>query len=358
MNNNLILSNQYLDIFFTEAINAKLIKEFEYTFKGKPERKLSIYSEVEKQKLFQMLLLYENITLLDIPRFNNRIELAAFNALENIEYIRRNSKDFWGENDGEFVKYVKSAMLPQFVESLKEIEIFSKKIDYLKFANNYIQYRLDNINSEHNLIDIGEENVRYLRNIGIEEKEIELAFFQTGICFTKEIEALKLLMKYSSNGGALLNPRFDMSKFSLNEISNIEDQYQIIKVLLSDSIKVLPTFDNLTNVLRFRNKHSSELKTLNSTINEWILVFRDGGNIKLIEKAQQDIKKATKELCYGQTLDKVSQISTYISIPLSIAETFTVGIPISSLPIAFVGVASTLKSNKIRKLNNWVQIIC
>ena len=72
--------------FLTEALKIKLIPQTDAFDNAKLPRIIQSYNKIRRQKLFQVLLLYENITLLDIPQYNTRFEILVLNSLHDIEY--------------------------------------------------------------------------------------------------------------------------------------------------------------------------------------------------------------------------------------------------------------------------------
>ena len=324
--------------------------------------------------LFQMLLLYDNVT---IPAF---IEWDDYSKLEETGYIKINTYDnmreymssLHGNLDYEYGQYIKPALF----NSIKKI---INNFNYIKFENDekftsiiydlYLWSKID-VNNFQKMVS---ENILMLSlNANVfRNKVIEPVTFNNNIVMNYllflfnwlEVHVDNLLwdinLSYSYDA-IILNNEYNIEKIGLNqEISPKDDftTYRTLKVELKNLIGALPHADSLEEIFYLKDKHEKDIIRLRTVIDELEHVLREHGKEKMLIEASNNIKKASKELAKTDKLDGISKWATYLSVPTAIAETVLSLPPILGVGLGVAGTYTTKRKSNIEKKNNWLSVI-
>lgn len=383
MRNNLILNNEYQYILLREARKSGYFEQIPYpegvdwlSREEADEIEQSI-RKIGKRKinnLFQMILLYDNIT---IPTFidwddysklkeTGYIKIYTYDDMQN--YMSKYFEDF-DYNDAQNIK-------PALITSIKKI---ISNYNYCKIENDtrfasiiydlYVWSKID-IYQYNKLIA---ENINMLSTNAyiFDNKTIAQVKFDQNIIINYlqflfdwlEVNVDNLLWDINlsnSYNGIILNSEYNIDKIGLHQEEKPKEDiavYRTLKAELSEIIGALPHADSLTEIFYMKEKYRNEIKRLRSVIDELEYILREFGRKKMIESAISDIKKASKELEKIDKLDKVSKWTTYLSIPITVAETVLSIPPVTGITLGVLGVYATTKTNNIKKRNNWISVV-
>lgn len=383
MRNNLILNNEYQYILLREAKKSGYYDEIPYPSdvdwmsREESDEIAASIMRIGKRKinsLFQMLLLYDNITIPSLIEWDDYSKLKETGYIKIFTYDDMNNYMFnlYKDFDYEYGQYIK----PALINSIKK---YVSNYNYCKLENDsrfasiiYDLYLWSKIEILHFQKMINENIIMLSINAHIfSTKTISHVKFDQNIVLNylyflfswMEVNIDNLLwdinLSYSYDG-IILNSEYRMDKLGLNQDEKPNEDaivYRTLRAELNKLIGSLPHADSLEDIFRLKEKYRSDINRLRSVIDELEYVLRESGHKKMIEKAAKDISKASKELEKTEKLDKVSTWSTYLSIPVAVAETILSAPPIAGISLGTLGVYATKKSNNIKKENNWISII-
>lgn len=392
MRNSIIIPSKFEDIFRIEAKKCGLIKlneekEREYikslmefapsmvnkNYEAILEKK---YSKCYKtrQKLFQMILLYDEIILSKSePQYH-------YDDLENIgNFTIYSFEDFFNYHPRQeeehlfYANYLKPAIMPVLKREYKEL--FPRRIKGIS---------LNSILSDLYDFVLGITNTMYLGTVLSIEKnketfatafnEIFLGedFFSDGIKrpeFYREIfspietvyEDLCWELEISlKNDSYIINSEYDLSKIGCDiyskDINTQHQAYEIIKLECSKTIGNLPHMNNLTDVLTLKEKRKTDIKNLREVLCNLETIIKEQGTENAVIKAANDVQKAAKSLSKGNTLADVGKWLTMISVPISVAEALYSLPPTSSL-ISVCGAGICLCEQFYKNKGGWCEVV-
>ena len=114
-----------------------------------------------------------------------------------------------------------------------------------------------------------------------------------------------------------------------------------------------PKFSTLHEVMSFKKKKKKEIQRLRGEISNLEEIIRTDGKEQAIQKAIADIRLANEVMIKGSASKKVAQIATYISVPVSLLELYTLGTPFSMI-ISAVGTIAQCKADIESKESDWL----
>lgn len=383
MRNNLILSAEYEYILLREAKKSGYYKEIPYPkdvdwlSREEADEINQRIRKIGKRKinnLFQMVLLYDNII---IPSF---VEWDDYSKLEETGYIKIYTYDdmqnymsgLYDDFDYEYGQYIKPALITPIKKMISKYNYF-KIVSDIKFASIiydlYILEKVDTLNFNKLL----KENLVMLTfNAGIfDDKIINQVKFNENIILNylyflfnwMEVNVDNLLwdinLSYSIDG-IILNCEYNIDKIGISQEEKPNEDaivYRTLKAELGNLIGALPHADTLYDIFRIKEKYKKDIKRLRMVIDELEEVLREYGKEKMIIEASSNIVKASKELAKADKLDEVSKWTTYLSVPATITETILSAPPVAGISLGFIGTYSTIKSNDIKRKNNWISVI-
>lgn len=174
---------------------------------------------------------------------------------------------------------------------------------------------------------------------------------------------MSLLESSVLNNAVLVQNEFRMNGLELDsgvwqkaDRDRLMDSYQILRLSVEALIGTLPRLQSLEDVLRLKDKRQRDIQRLRSVLNEIEHALREGKR-QALNKAEREVRQASLELARGNTLDKVSKWTTYISLPVGIIEACFGFPPIAGLTLGFIGTATTLSADVAKAKNGWLQVV-
>lgn len=384
MRNSIIIPAKFDDIFRMEAKKSGLIKlneEKEREYMESAPSMINLESRLEKkyarwyktrQKLFQMILLYDEIIIpTAAPQY-------YYDELENAgNFTIYSLEDFFHyrpmleEEHIFYAKYLKPAILPVLKKEYKELfPILEKGVSLNSILSNLYDCVLG-ITSEMNLstvlsIEGNKEAFKtasnhrldsYFTN-GIKDKEFYIELFLSIIPMYEELcWELDISLK---NNSYIINSKYELSKIGCDiyskDIKTQHKAYEIIKLECSKTIGNLPHMNNLTDVLTLKEKRKTDIKNLREVLNNLETVIKEQGTEKAVIKAANDVQKAAKSLSKGNTLADVGKWLTLISVPVTVAEILYNLPPTSSL-ITVCGAGVCLNEQFNKNKGGWCEVV-
>ena len=135
--------------------------------------------------------------------------------------------------------------------------------------------------------------------------------------------------------------------------TNAEDAYCILKTQISMIMEEQPAFESLTDILRFREKESFDIKLLRDEVSALESLLVQGEREQAIQKAINDVRSANQSLIKNTVAKKTARIATYLSVPISVLEYFMFGTPYSIL-IGVVGTTAQWITDQSDSKKNWL----
>lgn len=140
---------------------------------------------------------------------------------------------------------------------------------------------------------------------------------------------------------------------NLSTETKVNEAYCIVKTQISYIMERQPVFNNLSEVIRFKQKNRNALKTLRNEINSLEELLRNDFTEIALQKAIADVRAANEVLIKGSKAKKIAQIATYISVPISLFELLTFRTSFS-MAISIVGTFAQIKSDMKCKESDWL----
>lgn len=342
------------------------------------------YRTAEKnQKLFQMLLLYDEIIfpygILDNVDIHLIKKYFKVTVLDDMAFINEYKLNYLLENettkeeDELFVNYMKPAILNFLVEEIGNKYYIKKSIYSTK---EFINYMIDcafgkemtfcdkfykNIKENAELYTSKVYNPFYFdcpRNI-IEKVDAYLGELYQSI-YRTFYRVLWEVQLSNDNDCMLYNSYYDIQYLGLNQMNYIskpeEDIYNNIRINISDKIRQLPQMTTFEELLRIKDKHKKDIKRMRQVITELERCVVSG-EVYIAQKVILDLEQSIKELNKSESLSKVSTIATYAAVPIGIAETMLNIFPVVGITIGIIGAATTVASKHFLNQNNWINIV-
>jgi len=146
----------------------------------------------------------------------------------------------------------------------------------------------------------------------------------------------------------------NLNRYSLPQINSkpFNQSYDILTYSLIDVIGYLPKVDTLSQVLNMRNKKGPQLRALKNAVEEINLSFASGKK-SAISKSIALIKKAEADLNRFQEINKINSWTTYISLPVAVAETLVGILPVLGMGLGTMSVVNTYLAAKLDE-KNWM----
>lgn len=311
-------------------------------------------------RLTQLLIMYDNITF---PILNGGYYLQG--RITNIAQIDRPMPvDFYSDRQldvDELSDVQATSWKPIVMSAIKNIRFSNDYIAYMKKQSGSIEafysYMFDRMynhaNASYNL-EI-EKDALSAYCLRAENDPLDYPCAERYILSTDKIliAMMKELMLYFRNAE---NKEYDYYSTIFNNFStatNTNEAYIIIREKISDILTLQPAFNNLTEVLSFREKKRRDILALRNEISNIEELLRTGGTEAAINQAAKDVKLANEALIRGNATKRTAQIATYLSVPIALLEFLTFGTPFS-MAISIVGTIAQLKSDLENRQSNWL----
>lgn len=340
-----------------------------------------------KNKVLQMFLLFDQVTVLGAETLYDHSKLVDTGLVEVVT-IDDNS-ELAGEVDLEdsdiksYAKFIGDIVINHLAETransisrdrLKKFKLTAKNFYSCIYDTLFNDRKNVSLENEHKVLRYTEYmgNINYEKykntTLSIFHKNIESSTSHFATVHSRDIlmalgELMTMLELSVKNNAILMQSDFclenlesDYGTFVGNEVTNLLEGYQILRISLEESIGTLPHLKTIDDVLRLKEKKSRDIKRLRCVLSEITNDLRSGRGHAL-KRAQYEIKQATKELNFGTKVSKISKWATYLSLPIGVIESIYSLPPIMGLTTGAVGAATTLSPDLIKKKNNWIQVV-
>lgn len=392
MRQSIILPDKYEAILFNEAEKAGLISnipELDDAVKAlcnpmELQEAKMLYKEMlnrmssQKQKVFQMMLLFDEIILDKVVNNYNFNRLVDTGAIKIFDWDDFAAYDPIHMSDHiPYAKHIKPAILPVLQKDLKRLfPMFPPELSLSRFASDIYNYVLldKKISAKYdNVIEINKalfdvrhlEHYKTLRRMNAPETMYGEKRFFTDIAFavTTLYKSLCWQLMISSNyDSAIFNSEFQLHKIggsSFVDADSSMQAYQLLRIECRDMIGTLPKVDSIKDVLKIRGTRHHDLHNLRQELSHLEETIRNGASEKALEKAGRDVNKASKALSVGGELCKINKWTNYLLLPVEIASLFASSVPlaIGGGVMKILGKSTSIIGDLIIRENKWFEII-
>ena len=379
--NNLLLYDTYVDAFICKAYESGYMPDLKAPYYDK-----KLKMNQKKNKILEMLLLYDRVTLVDanqMIRYDKIIDTGIVDIVMHDDELL-----FWGvteeEIDKEYLLFLKpfvinsmlkkapNTILPDSMNPLLRLKginmraYYSELFDLVFDINLEVHHDMEIIRTFAFMI----EDLLNSQQSNLTQKEFSRVLDIKGYGFSELANRLKILattlialleLSVETNG-VLMQNAYDMDSIELDSgISHkrekLGEAYQIVRISYENVIGKLPKLDNFNEVLRLKEKRFHDIQRLKCVLDEIETIAKAGNIKKALEKAEKDIRLAANDLSRGTIYENVAKWSSYITLPVSAIELYFHTPPVISIPLGIVGAATTLKSEKSKSKNGWIQVI-
>lgn len=134
------------------------------------------------------------------------------------------------------------------------------------------------------------------------------------------------------------------------------EAYKILKCEYANIIGTLPHMSSIEEALSLKEKRKNDIKNLREVICNLEDVLKAEGKEKTTIKAINDIKKASNALSKCEIVNKIGKWTTLFSVPVGVIEMLLSG-GLIGLGISVVGTATCIIDEKIKRNNNWCEVL-
>lgn len=334
----------------------------------------------DKQNLFRMLLLFDDIILSNVTQdyaYDNLIKTGMF----SIFYMEDALEADPIHQDGhiEYATYLKPAILPVFEDAVKPYFKYGQAVDgFSNFVSDLYDYILlkKEIPSKHydfikyNKALFDKKNIDNIRMLKSKFGDIPpcltsrrffsdisglLCVLYESLCWQLEISSKK--------DAAIIDCDFELANIGCEEyvkdISGSMEEYNILKVECGKIIGELPQINSIQEVFQLKERRHRDIHNLKQELSGLEYEIRNGNSVKAVEKAAEDIRKASKALSKGHLVSRVTKWTNVFLIPIGIASMFISEpqISIGAGILSVVGRTSNFIETTIKDKNKWFEII-
>lgn len=392
MRQSVILPSKFEAVFLNEAEKSYLIKPLpnpadELYPKKELEKAEQYYKKIldkqedERQKVFRMLLLFDEIILTDLVEVYDYTKLIETGLFE-LFFIEDMCKydPIHQEGHIEYAKYLKPAILPVFEKEVKRLFREGKAVGGLSgFISDLYNYILlgERLSPRHLKFITMNKKAFDLRNKNYYEKMrreyinppdviMEKQRFFTEIQTSLNALYEKLcweLMISSDKDAAIMDCEFLLSNIGCDSYSEDVTQgmeaYNILRVECGKILGTLPKVDNMQEVLRLKEKRHHDIHNLRQELSRLEYEIREGNSLHAAEKAAADVSKASKSLSHGNVVSKVTKWTNFFSIPVTAAALFLERpqISIGAGALSVIGKTASFIETTIKDRNRWFEIV-
>lgn len=334
----------------------------------------------DKQNLFRMLLLFDDIILSNATQdyaYDNLIKTGMF----SIFYMEDALEADPIHQDGhiEYATYLKPAILPVFEDAVKPYFKYGQAVDgFSNFVSDLYDCILlkKQIPSKHcgfikyNKALFDKKNIDNIRMLKSKFGDIPscltsrrffsdisglLCALYESLCWQLEISSKK--------DAAIIDCDFELANIGCEEyvkdISGSMEAYNILKVECGKIIGELPQINSIQEVFQLKEKRHRDIHNLKQELSGLEYEIRNGNSVKAVEKAAEDIRKASKALSKGHLVSRVTKWTNVFLIPIGIASMFMSEpqISIGAGILSVVGRTSNFIETTMKDKNKWFEII-
>lgn len=354
MRNGVILNYNYRNVLELEALSDGLTDLTNNNTHENVEFVLRLkktYDNRIRQKLFQTILLYDEVFVfmplhVELKNLGNYMQIN-YGTLEEV---------FSSEFNEAYIIYIQPMVEKQIRQYLKYFYSKDWNISLTEFVRDVFCYfsELDRCSALENRLS---ETIKICAQKCLINNKIEFEdelLFQVISAFNRSFAHVVYNLETSvANDAAIMG--LDLQELDAPK-SQIEKCFRILKIEQANLLGELPCFSNITEVIETKNKRRKDIKRLRQVLSELENILREGGTTSAIKKAENDIIKANAEMCRSLNCGKISRYTTYISLPISIAETI-IGASFGGLVITAGSFLTQLYNDYTYKKNNWLSLL-
>lgn len=310
--------------------------------------------------LCHMIILHDTISF---PILNNSFELTG--RIKKIADIPRNFPlNFYSENQlepEELSDEDAMKMKPMIMNAINNINFLDYFAEYARERAGSIEQLFskiyDMMYNHKKTVSYSEINTDAAIGYGNIYSDIPLDYKSPELCALYAYRIIILLVKemmiYFEINKSHEYDYYSRAFNNYNTAINNNDAYIIVKNQISYIIKYQPAFQSLSEVLEFKNKKKNAINDLKNEINSLEQILKEGGREAAIQKAINDVRLANESLIKGNAKKEITQIATYISVPISLIELLNFGTSFSMI-ISLVGTIGQLTSDLDSKQSDWL----
>lgn len=336
-----------------------------------------------RQKIFQMVLLFDEIIIPGIDPINDYsgLEETGFFSFSSLDdYLNYASENELYDECIATSEYLKPVLIPVLYKRIScYYDNFVRGISKKKFVENIYHAFFEGMQTgkfamtpkmqeaielsevkrvlkrAHNYMRDG--TPKWIRD-GLQRVSIYSELFSE---VAYEYEYLNMLLDYANLRNAnIVNCDFQLAKIGCGnaDISNMLKNYTNIRIECKKAIGELPHITSLQDVITLKEKRGDDITRLRCVLGEFEETIRSAGKEQAIRKIQHDIQLATKDLNRNiPYLTKVGSWTTILSVPITVAEGLLHSLPVVGFPTSVIGAASLIGSKIMEKNSRWVQIV-
>lgn len=392
MRQSVILPDRVQNVFFNEAEKSGLVipldniaddlyppdelREANALYKSALDKR-----DNEKQSIFRMLMLFDNIIL------PNVVDYYDYDKLINTElfsiYFLEDFMEFdpiHEEGHKEYAMYLKPAIVPVYEKILRSYFRIGETVgSFSDFASDLYDVILVgkgmplrhksfweankkyfNIRNKHSFNDL-RNKFGSLPDILLEKRRFETDLYSWLITL---YQSLCWNLKISSEkDAAIWDCEFQLANIGCDsyssDISYEMEAYNILRVECSKIIGTLPEVNSIQEVIRLKENRRNDLHNLRQELSRLEYEIRNGSSLKAVEKAAKDISKASKALSRGNTVRQVTKWVNFFALPVSTASLFAEKpeIAIGSGILTVIGQTLSFVETTIKDKNKWFEMI-
>lgn len=380
MKNSIIIPEKFEKIFMIEASKEGLISHIDigedYTEYDEWEKELYSRYHQTRQKVFQMLLLYDEIIFPDFDptyEYDNLKNKANFFIYSLEDFLQYDP--IHEEGHMEFSEYIKPAVLSNIIKELKKyIVIKDENISFKSIASEIYDITLGRSKKISNKIEGILETNKFMFDLQHQQyfkimdklhapSVINKNRFYTDLAqlVISSYERLCWQLEISSNRDAyIINCDYQLSKIGCDDykkdINLYLDSYKILKYECSKIIGNLPKMNSLKDVFELKEKRKNDIKNLKDVLEQLEYTLKNEGKEQTIIKASNEVKKASNALNKRNELAFVGKWTTLFSVPVSLVEMLC-GLPPIGLSLSVIGTGSCIVDEIIKRKNAWCEIV-
>lgn len=336
-----------------------------------------------RQKIFQMVLLFDEIIIPGIEPINDYrgLEETGFFSFSSIDdYFNYASENELYDECMATSEYLKPVLIPALYKRISryydnDVRGISKK----KFVENIYRAFFEGMQTGRFTMTSRMQEAIELSDVRRALKREHFYMMHgtpkwirdgiqcVSICdelfsdVAYEYEYLNMLLDYANKQNAnIINCDYQLAKIGCGDadVSNMLKNYANIRIECKRAIGELPHLTSLQDVIALKEKRGSDITRLRRVLGEFEETVRSDGKEKAMRKIQHDIELATKDLNRNiPHLTKVGNWATILSVPITVAETLLHSLPVAGFPAGVIGTASLIGSKIMEKNSGWVQIV-
>lgn len=391
MRQSIIIPNRFEKIFMSEAEKSGLIKPlYNYAdeiFDGNALKESKQYfqrlldnKKHERQSLFRILMLFDDI-ILPYATSDYDYDKLSSTGLFSFYYFEDYYQTDFMHQEGhiQYAEQLKSAILPVFEKDVKPYFKFGQVIGgYSNFISDLYDCILlqkpfpEKYNS---FVQLNKEQFDILNRPRIKELESMFGpmpktltskrFFSDIVSLLQVLyESLCWQLKISSdNDAAIWNCEFQLSNIGCqdyySDVDNGLEAYRILRMECGKIIGTLPEVNSIQEVIHLKEKRHRDLHNLRQELSRLEYEIRNGNSQKAIEKAANDITKASNALSKGLVVSEVTKWTNIFSIPIGVVSLCMEQpqIALCSGALSIIGNAARAVESSIKENNKWFEIL-